>query len=94
MYTHDPKVKEEIIKQDLQLLRESRGETEASIAKKLKQVNVPEKKNEVFKDSHAVAVLTEWDEFNHYNWNTIYNQMLKPAFVFDGSRILDKQNLE
>ena len=91
---HDPKVEEEKIKQDLHLLWESRGETEASIVKKLEQVNISENKNEVFETSHAVAVLTEWDEFTTYDWNTIYNQMLKPAFVFDGRRILDKQNLE
>ena len=91
---HDPKVEEGKIKQDLRLLWESRGETKASIAKKLKQVEVPEKKNDVFMDSHAVAVLTEWEEFVTYNWEEIHHQMLKPAFVFDGRRILDKQHLE
>ena len=91
---HDPKVTEEKIKQDLRLLWESRGETEASITKKLKQVEVPENKNDVFMDSHAVAVLTEWEEFVTFNWEEIHHQMLKPAFVFDGRRILDKQHLE
>ena len=41
LFIYDPKVKEEKIKQNLYLLLESRGETEASIAKKLKQVKVP-----------------------------------------------------
>ena len=44
--------------------------------------------------AHAVAVLTEWDEFKSYNWQAIYNAMQKPAFVFDGRNILDKQKLE
>jgi UDPglucose 6-dehydrogenase len=44
--------------------------------------------------AHAVAVLTEWDEFRNYNWQAIYNAMQKPAFVFDGRNILDKQKLE
>jgi UDPglucose 6-dehydrogenase len=44
--------------------------------------------------SHAVAVLTEWDEFTSYNWQAIYDAMQKPAFVFDGRNILDKQKLE
>jgi len=43
---------------------------------------------------HAVAVLTEWDEFTSYNWQAIYDSMQKPAFVFDGRNILDKQKLE
>ncbi|MDC0342420.1 nucleotide sugar dehydrogenase [Flavobacteriaceae bacterium] len=44
--------------------------------------------------AHAVAVLTEWDEFTSYNWQAIYDAMQKPAFVFDGRNILDKQKLE
>ena len=44
--------------------------------------------------AHAVAVLTEWDEFKSYNWQAIYDSMQKPAFVFDGRNILDKQKLE
>jgi len=44
--------------------------------------------------AHAVAVLTEWDEFKSYNWQAIYDAMQKPAFVFDGRNILDKQKLE
>ena len=43
---------------------------------------------------HAVAVLTEWDEFKSYNWEAIYDAMQKPAFVFDGRNILDKKELE
>lgn len=45
-------------------------------------------------DSHAVAILTEWDEFRDYDWNRIYSKMKKPAFVFDGRNILDKKMLE
>lgn len=44
--------------------------------------------------AHAVAVLTEWDEFKSYDWQKIYDNMLKPAFVFDGRNILNKQELE
>lgn len=46
------------------------------------------------KDSHAVAILTEWDEFTDYDWNKIYSKMKKPAFVFDGRNILDRKMLE
>ena len=41
-----------------------------------------------------MAVLTEWDEFKSYNWQAMYDAMQKPAFVFDGRNILDKQELE
>ncbi len=44
--------------------------------------------------SHAIAVLTEWEEFNNYDWNRIYDIMHKPAFIFDGRNILDREVLE
>jgi UDPglucose 6-dehydrogenase len=41
-------------------------------------------------NSHAIAILTEWDEFKEYDWQKkIYDTMLKPAFVFDGRNLLD-----
>jgi UDPglucose 6-dehydrogenase len=38
--------------------------------------------------AHAIAVLTEWDEFKHLDFEFIYRSMQKPAFVFDGRNIL------
>lgn len=43
--------------------------------------------------SHGVAVLTEWDEFRTYDWQRIFDSMVKPAFVFDGRNILDHDKL-
>jgi UDPglucose 6-dehydrogenase len=40
-------------------------------------------------NAHAIAVLTEWDEFKQLDWKKIYDQMLKPAFLFDGRRLLE-----
>ena len=48
---------------------------------------------EAAKDSHAIAILTEWDEFKNYDWHKIYNSMQKPAFVFDGRNNLDHDKL-
>ena len=44
--------------------------------------------------AHALAVLTEWDEFKTYDWQRIYNKMQKPAFVFDGRNVLERAALE
>jgi UDPglucose 6-dehydrogenase len=38
--------------------------------------------------AHALATLTEWDEFRDLDLPRLYNLMLKPAFVFDGRAIL------
>jgi UDPglucose 6-dehydrogenase len=44
-------------------------------------------------NAHAVALMTEWDEFKTYDWQRIYDGMMKPAFIFDGRNILDHKLL-
>ena len=46
------------------------------------------------KDAHALATLTEWDEFRTLDLARIYDLMLKPAFVFDGRAILPAEALK
>lgn len=43
--------------------------------------------------AHAIAVLTEWDEFKTLDYSRIYDGMTKPAFVFDGRNILNLEAL-
>ena len=85
---YDPKVSEEQMLFDLNYLQ-SRSEAENS--KYVKAIPDP---YEACKDSHAIAILTEWDEFKNYDWQKIYDNMLKPAFIFDGRNILNGQELE
>ena len=84
----DPKVKEETIFSDLVYLN-SRDEEENR-----KYLKVEEDAYKASKDAHAVAVMTEWDEFKDYDWQRIYDNMLKPAFIFDGRGILNGDKLE
>jgi UDPglucose 6-dehydrogenase len=44
--------------------------------------------------AHALAVLTEWDEFRGLDFAKIHAGMHKPAFVFDGRNILPRAALE
>ena len=48
---------------------------------------------EACKGAHAVAVLTEWDEFKALDFKKIHDGMLKPAFLFDGRNILPHDKL-
>lgn len=48
---------------------------------------------ETLEQAHAMVVLTEWDEFRELPFETIYQSMYKPAFVFDGRNILPQQKL-
>jgi UDPglucose 6-dehydrogenase len=48
---------------------------------------------EAVSGAHAICVLTEWDEFKDYDYQKIYDSMVKPAFIFDGRNILDHDKL-
>lgn len=85
---YDPKVEEAQVLADLNYL-ETR-----SAAQNEKFTKVYNDAYAACKGAHAIAVLTEWDEFKSYDWHQIYNSMLKPAFVFDGRNLLDKTALE
>jgi len=43
--------------------------------------------------AHAIAVMTEWDEFTTLDYEAIYSVMSKPAFIFDGRNILPHDEL-
>ena len=47
---------------------------------------------EACKGAHAIAILTEWEEYRDIDFELIYEQMHKPAFIFDGRNILDLRN--
>ena len=65
-----------------------------SIAENEKSVSSTADVYENCKDAHAIAVMTEWDEFKTLDWQRVYNEMQKPAFVFDGRNILDKEQMK
>jgi UDPglucose 6-dehydrogenase len=43
--------------------------------------------------AHAIIVATDWTEFGNYDYQSIYETMEKPAFIFDGRNILDHHKL-
>ena len=84
---YDPQVKEKQVLADLQSLN-SRSHDEIK-----KGITISDDPYEVCKDAHAIAILTEWDEFAEYDWQKIYDSMQKPAFIFDGRNILDGKKM-
>ncbi len=87
IHVYDPKVTEERMYEDINYLN---TRSEALNAEKLTMEKDP---YEAAKDAHAIAVITEWDEFVTYDWQRLYDSMKKPAFVFDGRNILDREAL-
>jgi len=48
---------------------------------------------EAAKESHALAILTEWDLYKTLDYQRLYDSMEKPAMIFDGRNILDHEAL-
>ena len=100
IHVYDPKVSEQQIYSDLEYLQLNRiGDNNNQVSCLSKEeirglVTVHNDPYEAVKDAHAIAILTEWDEFKLYNWQKIYDNMFKPAFVFDGRNILAKKEIE
>ncbi len=99
IHVYDPKVTEEQIFADLEYLQTHRvgkyveqGEV-MSMDEIRSLITVHKEPSVAMQSAHAVAILTEWDEFKTYDWQQVYEGMLKPAFVFDGRNIIDKDHL-
>ncbi|XP_018322527.1 UDP-glucose 6-dehydrogenase isoform X2 [Agrilus planipennis] len=85
---YDPKVEESQILYDL---------THPSICESPEEVK---KLVKIYPDAysatngaHAVVICTEWDEFVTLDYREIYRSMMKPAYIFDGRKILDHEEL-
>ncbi len=83
---YDPRVPKETIHRDL---------LEVGVPQDIINFNVEIAADpyEAASGAHALAALTEWDEFRELDLPRIYDLMLKPAFVFDGRAILPAEAL-
>ena len=87
IHVYDPKVKKARMMDDLNYLKTRTPEENEQL---LTFENDP---YEAVREAHAIAIITEWDEFKTLDWQKIYKLMKKPAFVFDGRNILDFKDL-
>jgi UDPglucose 6-dehydrogenase len=92
---YDPQVSEEQIKRDLaDLMSDGEGVLSEAAGNLIeKNITVVDSAAAAAKDAHAVAVLTEWDEFKELDFDSIYDSMMKPAFLYDGRNLLDHNRL-
>ncbi len=75
---YDPKVPADEIRRDV--LNGSVDNPRLTIAKDAYEATA---------GAHAIAVVTEWDEFKTLDYPRIFAAMPKPAFIFDGRNIVD-----
>ncbi|XP_036274265.1 UDP-glucose 6-dehydrogenase isoform X4 [Pipistrellus kuhlii] len=83
LHIYDPKVPREQIVVDLS----HPGVSEDDQVSQL--VTISKDPYEACDGAHAVVICTEWDMFKELDYERIHKKMLKPAFIFDGRRVLD-----
>lgn len=92
---YDPRVPESQIRSELELMFADSVGGLSDKHRKLIETNVTVV-GDVYAaaiEAHAIAVLTEWDEFKSVDLSRVFQGMRQPAFIFDGRNILDRDNL-
>jgi UDPglucose 6-dehydrogenase len=90
IHVYDPAVSKENIIKDLDYLAEQNIEFSKVKEQLFTNLTVHNDPYEAMNQAHAIAILTEWEEFKFYDWQKVYNNMLKPAYVFDGRNVFNE----
>uniref|UniRef100_A0A5B6ZY58 UDP-glucose 6-dehydrogenase n=1 Tax=Davidia involucrata TaxID=16924 RepID=A0A5B6ZY58_DAVIN len=93
---YDPQVSEDQIQRDLSLNKfdwDHPIHLQPMSPSAIKELRVVWDAYNATKDAHAVCILTEWDEFKSLDYQKIYDNMQKPAFLFDGRNVVDAEKL-
>ena len=94
IHVYDPIVKKDQIENDLINFWTLKQVKKSLIKKRLKQIVIEENHKKCLTSSYAVAILTEWDQFINYDWNSLKDKLIKPIRVFDGRNILNNKDLD
>jgi len=101
IHVYDPKVTKEQVLRDLNYLAAANhstygGDFDSPPVGEMEGVSVHVHNDPytAMENAHAIAILTEWDEFKAYDWQKIYASMYQPAFLFDGRNILERKALQ
>ncbi|KAJ8486200.1 hypothetical protein OPV22_018685 [Ensete ventricosum] len=93
---YDPQVTEDQIQRDLAMNKfdwDHPIHLQPMSPTAVKEVTVTWDAYEAAMGAHAVCILTEWDEFKRLDYSKIYDNMQKPAFIFDGRNVVDPEKL-
>jgi len=88
---YDPRVSERQIREALEgVFKDSNGVVSERDRQLLREhVTIAPDAYTAAHQTHAIAVLTEWDEFRTLDMSRVLAGMQRPAFVFDGRNIID-----
>ena len=93
---HDPRVPEKQIRQELLLAcTDMSGHlTEKDRWLVENNISIANDCYEAADDAHAIAVLTEWDQFKALDFEKVHASMHRPSFLFDGRNLLDQAAMD
>ena len=92
---YDPRVDESQIRSDLKMAFSDVNGVLSDKHEQLIETNVTIVQDAYVaaNEAHAIVVLTEWDEFKQVDAKRVFDGMRRPAFIFDGRNILDRNKL-
>uniref|UniRef100_A0A0C9QUK9 UDP-glucose 6-dehydrogenase n=1 Tax=Wollemia nobilis TaxID=56998 RepID=A0A0C9QUK9_9CONI len=93
---YDPQVTEDQIRRDLATNKFDWDHPQHLVPSSptaSKQVNVVWDAYEATRKAHGICILTEWDEFRGLDYKRIYDNMEKPAFLFDGRNVVNPEEM-
>ena len=85
---HDPKVSYQQIATDLKKFPEYKGEENIVSWQYCHNIN------DAVRDSDAIVLATEWQEYTELNWGDISKLMNRPGWVFDTRQILNGNEIK
>ena len=90
---YDPRVEQEQLRSSLDAAGDAKGGTTAKSAG-APEVEICPDPYAAAKGAHAIAVLTDWDEFRDLDYQRVFDSMAKPACLFDGRNVVDLVKLQ
>ena len=89
---YDPQVSIDQVRRDLMyVFKNQHGEVSNADRQLIEEhVTVADSCYEAADKAHAIAILTEWDEFREVDYTRVYESMNMPAFLFDGRNVIDR----
>ena len=85
---HDPKVSYEQISIDLQEFQEYNSDENIASWQHCSKIS------DAVRDSDAIVLATEWEEYTNLDWEKISRLMKNPAWVFDTRQILNRKEIK
>ena len=89
---YDPMVKESKIQEDLVNLWRLKTISEKNILLRLSKIKIFDNYSDAIKQTEAIAVLTEWEEFSAISFESVKKASTIKPKIFDGRLILKESN--